>query len=360
MFWAGVAAVIASFVVNLLPRVPSEPWGIRLQRLLLPVDRVSTFVGQFFAWSIVLLTFAVSYEVFSRYVLGRPTDWAFDASYILYGTLFIMAGAYALSRNAHVRGDFLYRAWRPRTQAWMDLVLYFLFFFPGIIAFIYSGYGFAAQSWFSHEHSAYSPAGPPIYHYKTLIPVTGVLLLLQGIVEVVRCLVCITHGRLAATAPRRRGARKDHSRTACRSGDHAMTDPQLGVLMLVLFVGLIMLGFPIAFTLMAMGVGFAWLAFDGNWEHGDVAAGAAHLVGDDQRHPDLGAAVRVHGLHRRARQHPRPAVPLDPARRRRVARFARHRHAGHLRPVRHRHRHRRRGRDADGPAGLPGHAAARL
>jgi TRAP-type mannitol/chloroaromatic compound transport system permease small subunit len=194
VFWFGVAAVIGSFVLNLLPREPGEAWGIRLQRLLIPVDRVSTYVGQFFAWSILLLTFAVGYEVFSRYVFGRPTDWAFDASYILYGTLFIMAGAYALSRNAHVRGDFLYRAWRPRTQARMDLLLYFLFFFPGIIAFIYSGYGFAAQSWVTHEHSAYSPDGPPIYHYKTLIPVTGVFLLLQGVVEVVRCLVCLRTG----------------------------------------------------------------------------------------------------------------------------------------------------------------------
>ncbi len=194
VFWAGVVAVIASFVVNLLPRFPSEPWGIRLQRLLIPVDRVSTIVGQFFAWSILLLTFAVSYEVFSRYVFGAPTDWAFDASYILYGTLFIMAGAYALSRNSHVRGDFLYRSWRPRTQARMDLLLYFLFFFPGIIAFIYSGYGFAAQSWFSHEHSAYSPDGLPIYHYKSIIPATGVLLLLQGVVEVIRCLVCLRTG----------------------------------------------------------------------------------------------------------------------------------------------------------------------
>ena len=194
IFWAGVAAVIASFAVNLLPRFEGEPWGIRLQRLLIPVDRVSTFVGQFFAWSILLLTLAVSYEVFSRYVLGAPTDWAFDASYILYGTLFIMAGAYALSRNAHVRGDFLYRSWRPRTQARMDLILYFLFFFPGIIAFIYSGYGFAAQSWFSHEHSAYSPDGLPIYHYKSIIPATGVLLLLQGVVEVIRCLVCLRTG----------------------------------------------------------------------------------------------------------------------------------------------------------------------
>jgi TRAP-type mannitol/chloroaromatic compound transport system permease small subunit len=190
-FWGGVGMILASFVMQLWPRHAGEPWLPRLQRLLLPVDRVSTIVGQFFAWTILLLTIAVSYEVFSRYALGRPTDWAFDASYILYGILFIMAGAYALARNAHVRGDFLYRAWKPRNQAAMDLVLYLLFFFPAIIAFIYSGYGFAAQSWFSHEHSAYSPAGPPIYHYKTIIPVTGVLLLLQGIVEVVRCLICM-------------------------------------------------------------------------------------------------------------------------------------------------------------------------
>ena len=193
-FWAGIATVIASFWMQLQPRHPGEPWGVRLQRLLIPVDRVSTYVGHFFAWTILALTFAVSYEVFSRYVFGRPTDWAFDASYILYGTLFIMAGAYALSRNAHVRGDFLYRAWKPTTQARMDLVLYFLFFFPGIIAFIYSGYGFAAQSWVTHEHSAYSPDGPPIYHYKTIIPITGVFLLLQGIVEVARCLICIRTG----------------------------------------------------------------------------------------------------------------------------------------------------------------------
>ncbi len=193
-FWAGIAMILASFVLQLKPRMAGEGWASRLQRLLLPVDRVSTLVGQFFAWTILLLTLAVSYEVFSRYALGAPTDWAFDASYILYGLLFIMAGAYALSRNAHVRGDFLYRSWRPRRQALMDLVLYFLFFFPGIIAFIYSGYGFAAQSWFTHEHSAYSPSGPPIYHYKTVIPVTGVLLLLQGIVEVARCLVCLRTG----------------------------------------------------------------------------------------------------------------------------------------------------------------------
>lgn len=197
VFWLGVALFLGSIVLNLTlggRGASDKSRGAALQRLLIPVDRISTLVGHIFSWCIVLLTFAVSYEVFSRYVIGRPTTWAFDASYILYGALFTMAGAYALCRNAHVRGDFLYRSWRPRTQAGMDLVLYFLFFFPGILAFIYAGYGFAAQSWMAHEHSAYSPAGPAIYPVKTLIPFTGILLLLQGIVEVIRCLVCLRTG----------------------------------------------------------------------------------------------------------------------------------------------------------------------
>jgi TRAP-type mannitol/chloroaromatic compound transport system permease small subunit len=194
LFWLGVIAILASFSLNLRKLDAGEGWGPRLQRVLIPVDQVSTFVGQMFAWCVVILTLAVSYEVFARYVLRAPTTWAFDASYILYGALFIMAGAYALSRNSHVRGDFLYRTWQPRRQALMDLILYFLFFFPGIIAFIYAGYGFAAQSWMTHEHSAYSPDGLPIYQYKTLIPATGVLLLLQGIVEVIRCIICMRSG----------------------------------------------------------------------------------------------------------------------------------------------------------------------
>ena len=197
LFWFGVLLFIGSIVLNLAlggREGESKTGGAALQRLLIPIDRISTLVGHIFAWCIVLLTFAVSYEVFSRYVFGRPTTWAFDASYILYGALLTMAGAYALCRNAHVRGEFLYRAWRPKVQAGMDLALYFLFFFPGIVAFIFAGYGFAAQSWMVHEHSAYSPAGPPIYHVKTLIPFTGILLLLQGIVEVIRCLICLKTG----------------------------------------------------------------------------------------------------------------------------------------------------------------------
>ena len=165
-----------------------------MQRFLLFADQVSTWVGKTFAWCIVLLTFAVSYEVFSRYVLGRPTTWAFDTSYILYGTLFMMAGAYALSRNSHVRGDFLYRQWKPRTQAGLDLVLYFIFFLPGILAFMYSGFGFAKMSWMMNEHSSFSPSGPPIYPFKALIPIAGALLLLQGIAEIIRCIITLKRG----------------------------------------------------------------------------------------------------------------------------------------------------------------------
>lgn len=165
-----------------------------MNRILLFVDGISTWVGKTFAWCILLLTFTTSYEVFARYMFGAPTDWAFDASYMLYGTLFMMAGAYTLSRNGHVRGDFLYRAWRPRTQATSDLILYVLFFFPGMLAFIYSGYGFAKLSYMMNEHSAASPDGPIVWPFKWLIPIVGCLMVLQGIVEVIRCIICIRTG----------------------------------------------------------------------------------------------------------------------------------------------------------------------
>ena len=165
-----------------------------MNRILLFVDGISTWVGKTFAWCILLLTFTTSYEVFARYMFGAPTDWAFDASYMLYGTLFMMAGAYTLSRNGHVRGDFLYRAWRPRTQATSDLILYVLFFFPGMLAFIYSGYSFAKLSYMMNEHSAASPDGPIVWPFKWLIPIVGCLMVLQGLVEVIRCIICIRTG----------------------------------------------------------------------------------------------------------------------------------------------------------------------
>jgi TRAP-type mannitol/chloroaromatic compound transport system permease small subunit len=165
-----------------------------MQRLLLGIDRLSTLVGQAFAWCILLLTVVVVYEVFVRYVFRAPTTWGYDVSYMLYGTLFMMAGAYALSRNGHVRGDFLYRNFPPRRQAWFDLVLYVLFFFPAIFAFMISGWTFFADSLRQNERSMFSPTGPVIWPFKFLIPVVGALLLLQGLVEVVRCWRCIREG----------------------------------------------------------------------------------------------------------------------------------------------------------------------
>jgi TRAP-type mannitol/chloroaromatic compound transport system permease small subunit len=165
-----------------------------MQRLLLGIDRLSTIVGQTFAWSILLLTGVVVYEVFVRYVFRAPTSWGYDVSYMLYGTLFMMAGAYALSRNGHVRGDFLYRNFAPRTQAWSDLVLFILFFFPAIFAFMISGWYFFTESLRQNERSMFSPTGPVIWPFKLLIPVVGVLLLLQGLAEVVRCIQCIRSG----------------------------------------------------------------------------------------------------------------------------------------------------------------------
>jgi TRAP-type mannitol/chloroaromatic compound transport system permease small subunit len=162
--------------------------------VLYSIDQLSTWVGKTFAWCILVLTFTTSYEVFARYFFNAPTEWAFDASYILYGTLFMMAGAYTLARNSHVRGDFLYRAWSPRTQAKWDLLLFILFFFPGMIAFVYSGFGFAKMAWLMNERSAASPNGPIIWPFKWLIPITGVLMVLQGLVEVARCVICIRTG----------------------------------------------------------------------------------------------------------------------------------------------------------------------
>jgi TRAP-type mannitol/chloroaromatic compound transport system permease small subunit len=165
-----------------------------LNRFLLFVDLLSTWVGKCAGWLILVLTFGVSYEVIVRYVFNAPTTWAYDVAYITYGALFLLAGAYALARNSHVRGDMVYRLWPPRVQASIDLVLYMLFFFPAVLALIYSGYVYARMSWMFMEISVFSPAGAPIFPLKTLIPLTGVLLFIQGIAEVIRCILCIRTG----------------------------------------------------------------------------------------------------------------------------------------------------------------------
>ena len=166
-----------------------------MQRFLLAVDKLSTLVGHIFSFLIVVLTLQVTWEVFSRYALDEPHAWAFDVMIMLYGTLFMMAGAYTLAKNGHVRGDVLYGFFAPRTQATIDLVLFIAFFLPGVFAMTYAGYFYAAESWAINEHSNVTAEGPPIYPFKTVIPIAGAFLLLQGIVEIIRCVICLKQGR---------------------------------------------------------------------------------------------------------------------------------------------------------------------
>jgi len=162
------------------------------------IDALSAWSGKAFAWCIMVLTFATCYEVFVRYVLGAPTVWAFDMSVQMYGALFMMAGAYALAQDAHVRGDVIYRLMPIKVQAGVDLVLYLLFFMPGIFALSWYGYEYAEYSWFIKEVSWSSPSRIQIYFFKTLIPISGVLLMLQGIAEMIRCVQCLRTGSFPA------------------------------------------------------------------------------------------------------------------------------------------------------------------
>lgn len=157
-------------------------------------DNLSAWFGKAFGWLVILMTLGMSYEVLVRYLFNRPTPWALDMSFIMYGTMFMMGGAYTLSRGGHVKGDFLYRLWSDRTQARVDLVLYFVFFFPGILALIFAGWKYASRSWGYGEVSVNSPAGIPIYQFKSVIVAAGLLLFIQGIAQVCRCLICIRQG----------------------------------------------------------------------------------------------------------------------------------------------------------------------
>jgi TRAP-type mannitol/chloroaromatic compound transport system permease small subunit len=162
------------------------------------IDRISYWSGKLFAWLIVALTLVVSVEVFKRYILNAPTAWIFDFNNMLYGTLFMMCGAYTLAQGGHVRADFVYGRLRPRTQAAFDLALYLLFFIPGILALIYAGYDYAADSWRIGEHSTVTAEGPPVYHFKSVIPIAGALVMLQGLAEIARCIACLRTGEWPA------------------------------------------------------------------------------------------------------------------------------------------------------------------
>jgi TRAP-type mannitol/chloroaromatic compound transport system permease small subunit len=165
-----------------------------MRNLLFFIDKISSWVGQLFSWLIVILTFLITWEVFSRYALNSPNPWSFDLMIMAYGTAFMMAGAYTLAKNGHVRGDVLYGFFPPRLQAGLDLTLYFVFFIPGVIALVWAGYTYAAESLAIKEHSTLTANGPPLYPFKMVIPISGALLLMQGVVEIIRCIICLKEG----------------------------------------------------------------------------------------------------------------------------------------------------------------------
>jgi TRAP-type mannitol/chloroaromatic compound transport system permease small subunit len=174
-----------------------------VNRTILFINNLSTWTGKAFAWCIMVLTLGVTYEIFVRKALRDPTVWAFDLSYLMYGALFMMGGAYALARDAHVRGDVFFRLWPPRVQASIELALYFFFFFPGIIALVWAGFDYAAESWTYRpygphgpigEVSINSPAGMPVAPLKTILPIAAIFCAIQGIAEVIRCIIALRTG----------------------------------------------------------------------------------------------------------------------------------------------------------------------
>ena len=171
---------------------------MQVQRFLFWVDSVSTWCGKAFAWLIGVLMLVVTAEVIKRYFLNDPSAWFLDITTMMYGATFMMCGAYTLAQDGHVRGDFLYGSMKPRTQASLDLILYIVFFIPGIAALCYAGADFAHTSWIIREHSSITAEGPPVYHFKTFIPIAGALLILQGVAEISRCVVCLKTGEWPA------------------------------------------------------------------------------------------------------------------------------------------------------------------
>ena len=157
-------------------------------------DTLSTSMGKAFSWCIVILMGGTCYEVIMAYAFNAPTLWNFDFSLQMYGAIFMMAGAYTLSTEAHVRGDVIYRLFPTRVQGSIDLILYFIFFFPGVLALAFYGYDYAAQAWKIKETSWNSPAQIQIYMAKSMIPLAGFLLIIQGISEVFRSIICIQTG----------------------------------------------------------------------------------------------------------------------------------------------------------------------
>ena len=161
-------------------------------------DHLSTSIGKAFSWCIVILMGGTVYEVIMAYVFNAPTLWNFDFSMQMYGAILMMSGAYCLATESHVRGDVIYRLFKPKTQGWIDLVLYFIFFFPGVLALTFYGFDYAALAWKIKETSWSSPAQIQIYMVKAMIPAAGATLTIQGISEVFRSIICIQTGHWPA------------------------------------------------------------------------------------------------------------------------------------------------------------------
>ena len=353
-----------------------------MKNFLFFIDSLSLWTGKAFAWLILVLTLGVSYEVFVRYVLSAPTTWAFDFSYITYGALFLMAGAYTLSRNGHVRADVIYRFLPPRTQASFDIVLYVIFFLPAIAAFMYSGYIYAEMSVRFREVSIFSPAGVPVFPLKTLIPITGFLLLLQGIAEIIRCILCIREGAWPARLhdveetesviihetqyKQERGEDDVRSQSRCRGTKGLEHDRSASRHVDAISVHLHHhAGISDCLHPDGDGIGLWFLcllrARTGNIPESHLhPSGIESLRGDVERRAHRGPAIFVYGIRGRAREHPRPPVSLsatiDEEHSRRTCRGD----AGHLRDVCDRHRYRGCRGDAYGAAGFPCHVARRL
>jgi TRAP-type mannitol/chloroaromatic compound transport system permease small subunit len=174
--------------------IPPATVPLATRRFIRSIDQISYWSGKSCAWLIVALMLVVSIEVFKRYILNAPTAWIFDLTNMLYGTLFMLAGAYTLAQGGHVRADFVYGYLRPRVQAGLDLFLYLVFFVPGIAGLVYAGWSYAGDSWRIGERSTVTADGPPVYYFKSMIPLAGGLVLLQGLAEIARCIDCLRTG----------------------------------------------------------------------------------------------------------------------------------------------------------------------
>jgi TRAP-type mannitol/chloroaromatic compound transport system permease small subunit len=158
------------------------------------VDRLSEWIGKAFAWLIPILIGELVYDTIARYIFNAPTTWSYDISYMLYGAAFMGGAAYTLLRDEHVRIEVIYEKVSPKSRAIIDAICYVVFFFPSMGALLYFGTEFTIKSWRMLETSGESMWSPPIYPFKTVIPITILFLTLQGIVQFLRCLIAIKEG----------------------------------------------------------------------------------------------------------------------------------------------------------------------